>query len=38
LRGPTVVGLALIVKSGAAGDWTMKFPNIGPRCMKHQYL
>ncbi len=33
-----VAAPAEILKSGTAGDWTMKFPNIGPLCMKHQYL
>ncbi len=36
LRGPIVVGLALIMKSGEGGDWTMNLPSIGPLCMKHQ--
>lgn len=33
-----VVALAEILKSGVAGAWTMNLPNIGPLCMKHQYV
>jgi hypothetical protein len=33
-----VVPLAEILKSGVAEAWTMNLPNIGPLCMKHQYV
>lgn len=33
-----VVALAEILKSGVGGAWTMNLPNIGPLCMKHQYV
>ncbi len=33
-----VAALAEMLKSGAGGDWTMNLPNIGPLCMKHQYV
>ena len=31
-----VAALAVMLKSGVAGAWTMKLPCISPLCMKHQ--